>query len=71
MKNTVYGMARQHPIDHVETFGSALAEHFLLEAVGLACADQRDRAPWGRLSCAGTRTRMRSSRAAGSMGRRW
>ena len=29
MKNTVYAMARQHPIDHVETFGSALAEHFL------------------------------------------
>jgi urate oxidase len=29
MKNTVYALARQDPIDHVETFAGRLAEHFL------------------------------------------
>ena len=28
MKNTVYAFARRDPIDHVETFGLRLAEHF-------------------------------------------
>ena len=53
MKNTVYAMARQHPIDHVETFGSALAEHFLskpsVSRVRISIVEQ----PWGRLSCGG------------------
>jgi urate oxidase len=53
MKNTVYAMARQHPIDHVETFGSALAGHFLLKPsvsrVRISIVEQ----PWGRLSCGG------------------
>jgi urate oxidase len=29
MKNTVYGLARQDPIDHVEAFALRLADHFL------------------------------------------
>src|SRR5262249_3858921 len=29
MKNTVYAMARQNRIDHVEAFASKLADHFL------------------------------------------
>jgi urate oxidase len=53
MKNTVYAMARQHPIDHVETFGSALADHFLakpsVSRVRISIIEQ----PWGRLSSAG------------------
>jgi urate oxidase len=53
MKNTVYAMARQHPIDQVETFGSALADHFLakplVSRVRISIIEQ----PWGRLSSAG------------------
>ena len=53
MKNTVYALARQHAIDHVETFGSALAEHFLskpsVSRVRISIVEQ----PWGRLSCGG------------------
>jgi urate oxidase len=53
MKNTVYAMARRHPIDHVETFGSALADHFLakpsVSRVRISIIEQ----PWGRLSSAG------------------
>jgi len=33
MKNTVYAIARTHPIEHVESFASRLAEHF---AAGIA-----------------------------------
>jgi len=53
MKNTVYAMARRHPIDHVETFGAALADHFLakpsVSRVRIRIVEQ----PWGRLSSAG------------------
>jgi len=53
MKNTVYAMARRHPIDHIETFGSALAGHFLakpsVSRVRIRIVEQ----PWGRLSSAG------------------
>jgi urate oxidase len=53
MKNTVYAMARQHPIDYVETFGSMLADHFLakpsVSRVRIRIVEQ----PWGRLSSGG------------------
>jgi urate oxidase len=53
MKNTVYAMARQHPIDHVEAFGSALADHFFAkESVSRARISIVEQ-PWGRLSSAG------------------
>src|SRR5438128_905074 len=32
MKNTVYALARQDPIDHVETFAVRLADHFAAQA---------------------------------------
>lgn len=53
MKNTVYALARQDPIDHVETFALRLADHFLakpaVSRVRISAAEQ----PWGRLSSGG------------------
>jgi urate oxidase len=53
MKNTVYALARQDPIEHVETFATRLAEHFAaMPAVSRAritAAEHR----WERVSVAG------------------
>src|SRR6516162_7255623 len=53
MKNTVYAMARQHPIDHVEVFASTLADHFLakpaVSRVRIGAVEQ----PWDRLMADG------------------
>jgi urate oxidase len=53
MKNTVYALARQDPIDHVETFALRLADHFLaklaVSRVRIGVVEQ----PWGRLSSDG------------------
>jgi urate oxidase len=53
MKNTVYAMARQDPIDHVEAFALRLADHFLakpgVSRVRVGAVEQ----PWGRLSAGG------------------
>jgi urate oxidase len=53
MKNTVYAMARQDPINHVETFAARLADHFLakpaVSRVRISAVEQ----PWGRLSSGG------------------
>jgi urate oxidase len=53
MKNTVYAMARQDPIDHVEAFASNLAEHFgakpAVSRVRISVVEQ----PWERLSVEG------------------
>ena len=53
MKNTVYALARQDPIDQVETFASRLADHFLakpaVSRVRISAVEQ----PWGRLSSGG------------------
>jgi urate oxidase len=53
MKNTVYALARQDPIAHVETFALRLAEHFLgkpaVSRVRISAVEQ----PWGRLSSGG------------------
>ncbi len=50
MKNTVYALARQDPIDHVELFARRLAVHFLakpaVSRVRISALEQ----PWGRLS---------------------
>ena len=49
MKNTVYAIARTHPIEHVESFASRLAEHFAgkpaVERVRIGIAEHR----WERL----------------------
>jgi urate oxidase len=53
MKNTVYALARQDPLDHVETFASRLAGHFLSKpGVSRARISVMEQ-PWGRLSCGG------------------
>lgn len=53
MKNTVYAFARRDPIDHVETFGLRLAEHFaakpMVSRVRVAATEHR----WERLSIGG------------------
>ena len=53
MKNTVYAFARRDPIDHVETFGLRLAEHFagkpLVSRVRVVATEHR----WERLSAGG------------------
>jgi urate oxidase len=53
MKNTVYAFARRDPIDHVETFGLRLAEHFaakpLVARVRVSATEHR----WERLSVGG------------------
>ncbi len=53
MKNTVYALARQDPIEHVEAFALKLADHFLVKPavsrVRISAVEQ----PWGRLSAGG------------------
>ena len=53
MKNTVYALARQDPLDHVEMFALKLADHFLakpaVSRVRISAMEQ----PWGRLSSGG------------------
>jgi urate oxidase len=51
MKNTVYALAAEHPVDEPEAFGRLLAEHFLernprLRRVRIDLTEQ----PWGRIS---------------------
>jgi urate oxidase len=53
MKNTVYAIARQDPIEHVEAFALRLTEHFLAKpAVSRARVSVVEQ-PWGRLSSGG------------------
>ena len=53
MKNSVYALARQDPIDHIEAFALKLADHFLakpaVSRVRISAVEQ----PWGRLSSGG------------------
>ena len=53
MKNTVYALARQDPIEHAEAFALRLADHFLrgpaITRARISVVEQ----PWGRLSAAG------------------
>jgi len=53
MKNTVYALARQDPIDHVETFALRLADHFLGKPAVSRVRISIVELPWGRLSAAG------------------
>ena len=54
MKNTVYALARQDSIDHVEAFASRLAEHFAAKpGVSLARIAASEH-PWERLAAAGS-----------------
>jgi urate oxidase len=50
MKNTVYALARQHPLTDVEGFGQALAAHFLDRYAHVwAAAISLEEQPWQRI----------------------
>ena len=54
MKNTVYALAKNHPLESIESFGAHLADHFLsrnahLTAVTIDIAEQ----PWNRIDVKG------------------
>jgi urate oxidase len=50
MRNTVYALAREHPLDSLESFAAALVEHFLAAAPGVTRAHVRiAEHPWERL----------------------
>jgi len=53
MKNTVYALARQDPIDHVEKFAARLADHFLAKPAVTRVRISAVEQPWGRLSSGG------------------
>jgi urate oxidase len=53
MKNTVYALARQDPIVHVETFALRLAEHFVAVPKVSRARISAIESPWARLSAGG------------------
>jgi urate oxidase len=53
MKNTVYALARQDPIVHVETFALRLAEHFVAVPKVSRARISAIEIPWARLSAGG------------------
>jgi urate oxidase len=56
MRNTVYALAKQHPIDDIERFGLHLVNHFLGAATGVTTASvQIVEHPWARLEIGGRR----------------
>ncbi|HEX7139617.1 MAG TPA: urate oxidase [Vicinamibacterales bacterium] len=69
MKNTVYALARQAPIDHIETFASTLAGHFAgkpaVTAARITVAEQ----PWTHIEGANGRSHPHAFRRPG--GEQW
>lgn len=53
MKNTVYALARQDPITHVEAFALRLADHFLAKPAVSRVRITASEHPWDRLSAGG------------------
>ena len=54
MRNTVYALAKQHPIEHIESFGQRLVEHFLVAGPGITRASVHlVEHPWTRLEVDG------------------
>jgi urate oxidase len=53
MKNTVYALARQDPIGHVEAFALRLADHFLAKPAVSRARISASEQPWDRLSAGG------------------
>jgi urate oxidase len=50
MKNTVYALAKDHPVDDIESFGLHLAEHFLTNNADLSqVVIELSERPWDRL----------------------
>ena len=53
MKNTVYAMAKQDAIDHVEMFAARLADHFAAKPAVARATVKAIEHPWERLSVGG------------------
>jgi urate oxidase len=53
MKNTVYALARQDPIEHVETFAATLADHFAARPGVARARISAAEARWARITCGG------------------
>lgn len=54
MRNTVYALAKEDPIDEIESFGRLLVEHFLAAGPGVTSARvQIVEHPWARLEVGG------------------
>lgn len=54
MRNTVYALAKEHPIDDIESFGQQLVEHFLAAGPGVTGARVHIvEHPWARLEVGG------------------
>jgi urate oxidase len=54
MRNAIYALAKQHPVDELESFGRVLVEHFLAAAATVTRARVRIVAhPWARLEVGG------------------
>jgi urate oxidase len=54
MRNTVYALAKEHPIDDIESFGTRLVEHFLRTGPGVTRARVHIvEHPWARLEVGG------------------
>jgi urate oxidase len=54
MRNTVYALAKEHPIDELESFGQALVKHFLAAGPGVTSARVHIvEHPWARLEIGG------------------
>jgi urate oxidase len=54
MRNTVYALAKDHPIDSIESFGIALARHFLAAGPTVTAARVRIvEYPWSRIEAGG------------------
>src|SRR5260370_27981886 len=50
MKNTVYALARQDPVAHVEAFASRLADHFIAKPAVARARITAVEHPWARLA---------------------
>jgi urate oxidase len=54
MRNTVYALAKEHPIDDIESFGQELVKHFLAAGPGVTSARVHIvEHPWARLEVGG------------------
>jgi urate oxidase len=68
MKNTVYALARQDPIEHVEVFASRLADHFAAKPAVSRARVSAVEHRWDRLSAGG---RPHPHAFVGATGERW
>ena len=66
MRNTVYALAKEDPIDDIESFGRRLVEHFLAAAPGVTRARVHIvEHPWARLEVGGRRHEHAFQRGSG------